>query len=155
MNTLLTQQYTDILRLLKRGNYRGKVFNAKPLLLFSIFDAIEENSIKDNKIHIEELREYYNHENNKFSTKPSPIQYPYYHLWTESFYHLKWITQPQKIDSPSAKFIRENIEYAYLDNALWDLLQDADTRNYFRKVIEDYYGLQTTEQRLQTTTEQQ
>ena len=44
-----------------------------------------------------------------------------------------------KKKAPSAKFIRDNIEYAYLDNTLWDLLQDVETREYFKERIINAY----------------
>ena len=44
-----------------------------------------------------------------------------------------------KKKAPSAKFIRDNIEYAYLDNALWDILQNPDTRDYLKEKIINAY----------------
>ena len=41
--------------------------------------------------------------------------------------------------TPSPKFIKENIEYAFLDDGLWDLLQDKSVRNGFRELIISYY----------------
>ena len=35
--------------------------------------------------------------------------------------------------------LRQNIEYAYLDNALWDMLQDLVICDNFRNSIEDHY----------------
>ena len=40
-----------------------------------------------------------------------------------------------KTHTPSAKLIRENIEYAFLDNALYDLLQERQMREYFQTLI--------------------
>ena len=45
----------------------------------------------------------------------------------------------QYIRTPSAKYLRENVQYASFDNALWDLLQDEETRNYFREVIINHF----------------
>lgn len=54
----------------------------------------------------------------------------------EPFYHIKWKKQQDRLPhDSSSKFIRENVEYAYFDNALWDLLQDKETRDYFRESI--------------------
>ena len=50
------------------------------------------------------------------------------------------ITQQQLlINILYAKLIRENVEYAYFDNALWDLVQDQEMRNHFRTIIENCY----------------
>lgn len=69
----------------------------------------------------------------------TPYQYPLYFLENESFYHLKWKNGRIKTHTPSAKLIRENVEYAYFDNALWDLVQNQEMRNHFRTIIENYY----------------
>lgn len=98
MNLLITDMYLDTFRQLKRGNHKGVVSNAKPYLVLSILDAIEAKSVLNNRIYFEVLAPYYKKENTQFSPeiKPSPMSYPFYHLWTELFYHLQWRTTPQK-----------------------------------------------------------
>lgn len=141
MNAIIKQLYLDSFRQLKRGNYRGFVSNAKPYLLISIINAVSKAEIKDNRILIDEIAPIYKEICIRFSpeTKPTPLSYPYYHLGAEPFYHLKWKSTPIKKDAPSGKFVRDNVEYAYLDNELWELLQDEGIRNEFRSVIDDYY----------------
>ena len=41
--------------------------------------------------------------------------------------------------TPSAKYLREHLQYAKLDDELWKLLQDADNREYFRRNIINRY----------------
>lgn len=141
MNTLVKQLYIDSIRQLNRGNYRGIISNAKPYLLISILDAISDLCVKDNTIYMDDIKPYYQATNAKYSPdiKPSPLSYPFYHLGAESFYHLQWRNAPIKKDAPSGKFVRDNIEYAYFDEALWELLQDKSILNEFRTVIENYY----------------
>lgn len=43
----------------------------------------------------------------------------------------------------SNKFIRDNVEYAYLDNALWDLLQDKDIRELMKSEIVRFFKLES------------
>ena len=69
----------------------------------------------------------------------TPYQYPLYFLENEDFYHLKWKDNKVVTHTPSAKLIRENVKYAYLDNALWDLLQEKEMRDHFRRIIENHY----------------
>ncbi len=38
-----------------------------------------------------------------------------------------------------AKAIRDNVEYAYLDNALWDLLQEKDIRELVKSEIMRFF----------------
>jgi len=141
MGSFVVRQYYDSLRQLKRGNYKGIVSNAKPYLLLSIINALENNEIKDNKIYLTDILPYYLKFSKQFSPqiKPSPISYPFYHLKTESFYHLNWKEMEMKNDAPSTKWVKDNIKYSSLDNALWNLLQNKDIRDDYKKSIEEYY----------------
>ncbi|WP_307768722.1 hypothetical protein [uncultured Bacteroides sp.] len=37
--------------------------------------------------------------------------------------------------------MKDNVEYAYLDNALWDLLQDKDIRELMKSEIIRFFKL--------------
>ena len=140
MNPIIIQLYNDYLLQLKRGNYKGLVSNAKPIALLSIIAAISNSAVKENKILFDNLISYYKEVNRKYGIiRVTPLSYPFYHLATEPFYHLMWKVKPIKRDAPPAKFIRDNIEYAYLDEELWDLLQVEEIREQFKTIIEDYY----------------
>lgn len=53
---------------------------------------------------------------------------------------MKWKFAPfAKIVSPSAIFLRDNIDYAYFDNALWDLLQEEEVRKGYVEAITKYF----------------
>jgi putative restriction endonuclease len=69
----------------------------------------------------------------------TPFFKPFYYLQFDGFWHLKGKTDNVKTDRPSPKFLRENIDYAYLDNALWDLLQEASIREHFKLIIESHH----------------
>ena len=71
-----------------------------------------------------------------------PLVVPYYHLSSTQFYHLVWQKEnrpPIKGHTPSAKYLRENLLYAKLDDELWELLQDAESREYLRESIVKRY----------------
>lgn len=128
---------------LKRGNYRGTFLNAKPLLLLAIFDSIP-NILLENRICFSNI---YFHELYKIQFKiysqgvPTPIEKPFYHLGTEPFYDLIWKNgvDTQINTTPSAKYLRENLLYAKLDDELWDLLQVDENRQYLKNVIINSY----------------
>ena len=42
---------------------------------------------------------------------------------------------------PSDKFLRDNLECAMFDQALWDLLKDLEVRNYYRTALASYYNM--------------
>lgn len=63
---------------------------------------------------------------------------PYFHLASASFYHLIWrrgIEAPSMSFSPSAKYLCENLLCAKLDDELWELLQDAESRGRIKQNI--------------------
>lgn len=63
---------------------------------------------------------------------------PFFHLSSASFYRLIWkqgVEQSNKASTPSAKYLRENLLYAKLDDELWELLQDAENRDYIKQNI--------------------
>ena len=46
---------------------------------------------------------------------------------------------PRQTQSPSGKFLTENVDYAYLDDTLWELLQDKDIREEYKEAIITHY----------------
>ncbi len=137
--------YKEMLLAIRRGNSVNGKSNAKPLLLLSIFENISLMRLKQNVImwndeHLidsyDGLHRYYN------EIGHVPFIVPYYHLCSSEFYHLCWINEnrpPIKGHTPSAKYLRENLLYAKLDDELWDLLQEAENREYLKRCIIDRY----------------
>ena len=67
--------------------------------------------------------------------------YPFFYLQSDGFYNLQWKVKPEKYKFPTMTFIRENLDFAYLDNALWDLLQDAEIRHLYKTlIIENFFS---------------
>lgn len=142
MNQLKFQYYKVAFISIKRNALNGSYNNAKPILLLTILDEIENGSIKDNVIYYsQELQEAYNKNAKKYLlTNNTPLVYPYYYLHSDGFYHLEG-TQNELIfvKTPSVKYLQENVNYARLDNALWDLLQDSEGRQALREVITKHF----------------
>lgn len=139
MTNYILEMYRNLFVSLKRGNYRGVVSNAKPIFLISLVDVAP--FIK-NEISVENksLKNTYYNDNRKFfkDAAVTPMTAPYFHLNSESFYHLVWkdgVMPPSNSHTPSAKFLRENLLYAKLDDELWDLLQDRGNREYLKQSI--------------------
>lgn len=120
-----------------------KVNLAKPVLLLSVFDAIEDGSITGNKIMYNTVKPIYETILGKVQAEPTPLKYPFYHMRSDGFWRLEWKADAPKIPSvPSDKFMRENLDYAMFDQALWDLLQDKEIRDFYRNAISGYYKMQ-------------
>ena len=134
----LYQMYRDLALSITCQKYWGNLIAAKPLLLICICDAIKQGLVKNNRIRLEVIENLYHIYQEKLKVT-TPFNYPFYFLESESFYHLRWKAEKIVTKAPSMAMLRQNIEYAYLDNALWDMLQDLEICDKFRNSIEDHY----------------
>ena len=127
------------------GSIDGKVALSKPLYITSIIEAIEWDALTENEIKIsnEFIRKrfgqlYEQVNGNRKGYEVSFFVRPFFHLSSASFYRLIWkqgVEQSNKASTPSAKYLRENLLYAKLDDELWELLQDAENRDYIKQNI--------------------
>lgn len=116
---------------------QGKKKVAKPLFLISLIDFIECGLLTTNQINYTiELEQYYNGQFERYGIPLSPMKYPFYHLTSDGFYHIKGNLTSK---SPTPKQLREKVDYAYFDDELWALLQDQDTRNELRTALIDHF----------------
>lgn len=135
---LKVSYYKCLLLSMNVARYHGQINIAKPIMILSIIQGIEDGNIKANRIlYSESLINTYNTLFKRYSkTAITSSVYPYYYLGSEEFYFIKG---RKAHTTPSAKFLCENVEYACLDDGLWDLLQDPETRNELRDAIIDYF----------------
>lgn len=145
MKNAVVEIYNDLLLSIKQGNGVNGKSIAKPILILSIIEAVSKSELQHNRIlwNEEVLKKSYNDYMEKYDLhNMSPIIVPYYHLASSEFYHLVWKSEsrpPIKGHTPSGKYLREHLLYAKLDDELWDLLQDADSRNYLKQNIINRY----------------
>ena len=140
--------YTDMLLSLQLGNCRGIVSLSKPLYVLAIIASIK--SIENNRIYIDNLvierqfKKLYQRFQGDFAYTRAAYIAPFFHLASSEFYHLMWndkVEPPSMSSTPSAKYLREHLQYAKLDDELWELLQDAENREYFKQNIMNRYIL--------------
>jgi putative restriction endonuclease len=125
----------------KRGNGNGKIINAKPILLIALFDHIEKGAVNNNKILFDnELKKCYENYYSVYEPEKqiTPFYKPFFYLQSDGYWHLSWNNNTEK-KLPSVKYLRENVKYASFDNALWDLLQEAEARNVLRETVINYF----------------
>lgn len=142
--------YRDSLLKTKRGNNHGVFSNAKPIFLITIIDAIQEGLIIGNRIdfknkdienlYIDNYRNCYGSKEELFTVNRNvtPYNLPFFHLNAEPYYHIKWkegIVPPKQSKSPSSRYLKEHIDYSYLDDDLWMLLQSPEVRYDFRNAL--------------------
>lgn len=139
-NSVQKDLYSDIIRKIRCGSYQGKMIKAKPILMYSVINMIENGIVLNNKIPFDVNSEkVYQDTFTYFGINATPYFKPFYYLQYDGLWHLEWKAKVKASERPSAKLIRENVKYAYLDNALWDLLQEKEMRDYFRRIIENHY----------------
>jgi putative restriction endonuclease len=138
---LKLQYYRTVLTQTKRGNGRGRIINAKPIFLVALFEYIERGFAHNNKILFDsELKKCYENHYSLYEPEKqaTPFCKPFFYLQSDGYWQLTWNNNIEKI-IVSAKFLRENVKYASLDNALWDLLQNAEARNILREAVINYF----------------
>jgi len=127
-------------RAIKMSTYKGSPSIAKPVFLLTIIEAIEDSVLKTNEISYEIMLPLFKKKCQSIGDGYVPnFYYPYYHLSNEEFYNIKWKNQPNPTSHPYAKYIKENISYTYLEDALWNLLQDKTAREELKQTILDFF----------------
>ena len=149
MKNALLSTYTEMMLSIHTGSINGKVALSKPLYITSIIEAIEWDALTENEIMIsnEFIRKrfgqlYEQVNGNRKGYEVSFFVRPFFHLSSASFYHLIWkqgVELSKMASTPSAKNLRENLLYAKLDDELWELLQDAENRDYIKQNIISRY----------------
>ena len=145
---------TRMIKEMKTGNISrtGIKKIAKPVLLLSVIKGIEAGIFKRNYIEYDKLAIIYDlvfkqYEDLAKQSEHTPPYYPFYYLKTDKMWHLNPRTPNSALESnsPSAAWVRNNVEYAYLDPALWEMLQDEEYRRRFAEFI--------VEEKIKTATE--
>ncbi|MBQ7635290.1 MAG: hypothetical protein IJS89_06950 [Bacteroidaceae bacterium] len=138
VSRLKIEYYKNLLHTMKVAKAKGKINLAKPIFMLSILQGIQYGTIIDNHITLSEsLINTYKAFFNKYNqTSLTSHIYPYYYLKSEEFYHLVGDCDRK---NPTSKYLREHVEYAYLDEELWELLQDEGARNEIKDAIVNFF----------------
>ena len=119
----------------------GIVINAKPVFIIAVIDLIGEGKIQRNEIYFNDcLKEKYTEEYSSLlpDAPLTPCYRPFFHLSSDDFWHIRWIHEVDA-NSMTEKRLRDNALYASFDNALWDVLQDEEVREYYKKEIIKFF----------------
>lgn len=129
---------------IRQARIRGEVIVAKPVLLLSLIDGIEEDVFYNNHFLLNEwlekhylslMLEYTRH--SQFN-KPADIANPFWHLATDGFWHLQLKMEAEKGVSPSRAWLKENVKCACFDDNLWVLFQSKEWRPRLREFIVEH-----------------
>jgi len=141
-NQYLLDFYKIAFLSIKQKITAGKANLAKPVLLLSIFDAIEDGTVTGNRVLYNAVKPVYEKKLAEYQSDATPLKYPFYHMQSDGFWKLEWKTGIPAIPAtPSDKFLRDNLAYASFDNALWDILQGKGARDFYREALVNYYKM--------------
>lgn len=145
MNDALERLKAEIAAL-RRNRRRGRVRPHKLLLLLAVLDMAEEGLLRQNRIHFDDslitrfARHFESYQQADDLCQPAP---PYFHLRSSHFWHHKVISGKEaayaKMDTSGggSKRILDTIEYAYLSNYAFEIVQEERSRRELRAFIEN------------------
>ena len=126
---------------IRQAKIKGEVIVAKPVLLLTLIDGISNNVFVDNEFGLTEwVEEHYMMLMKKYTSSSqfsnvTGIENPFWHLATDGFWTLQYRIDPPNGTSPSKRWLKENVEYAYFDESRWILLQNKVWRTKLRDYI--------------------
>jgi putative restriction endonuclease len=127
---------------IRQAKIHGETIVAKPVLLVAIIDGIEANVFANNQFVINDWLECrYKMLLSKYAKESqfdnlTGIEKPFWHLESDGFWHLNY--QGERLckgRTPSKAWLKESVDYAYFDEALWILLQNKEWRLKLRDYI--------------------
>jgi putative restriction endonuclease len=133
---------------LHTAKVKGRSAPHKPILLLAIIDGISNSEIKENRICITpelvaRFKDLWSQlvANSEFTAN---FSLPFYHLKSEGFWHLQTrlgreliLTSSNSIKSFAQ--LKEIIEFAFFDDALFQLLYDEHTRSILKQTLLSRY----------------
>ena len=121
----------------KRGNAPYQ-----PLLLLSIIDLVAEGEIKTNKIYVtDELIDRFNRYRNLLSSNAfkGNLVLPFFHLKSSEFWQLKFSDTYEGGRPQTIPKLKSDVDYALLDNNLFRLLQNDNSRQQLVDTLLEVY----------------
>ena len=139
------KKYANHFRKLNVGFHSGRPRLHKPCLLLTVIELAESENLPDNRIYygpslIERFARYISEAQPKVS--PSKACYPMVYLRSDGFWHLHSKSGLEAIqENPTGghelEFLRSKVEFVSLDEDLYELLLDAQSREHLRNALID------------------
>lgn len=146
--------YTNKFTKLRVDRAWGAVAPHKPILLLSVIELIEQGLLRHNQIPLspELIAAFLKLWQQLGSTAHNAdIGMPFFHLKSDGFWHFKPNPGFEALLSSGAKVravgvLRQVVEYAYLDEELFELLQQPISRNFLTTVLLNHWFADKTQQ---------
>lgn len=142
--TLTFDDYLKVVSSMYLSSISNQTAPHKPILLLTLIDLISKGTVIDNKFHFnDDLNKCFNRNwfiyNNR-SCFHLNIASPFISLLMENFWHIETKRSCTKM-SNSLSWIKNNVNYGYLDSALFSYLLEPQNRTIMSKLIIDTFGL--------------
>ena len=123
---------------LKVDQAHGGKSKLQPILLLSIIDLIAQGVIRENRIYVSDelvktFEKYWDILYPSHRSEYYPFYYPFWYLESRGFWHKTLKSgfndsNPKKRPNINDKTLREAVEYASLDDELFNILQEPNSR---------------------------
>ena len=126
----------------------GRKYPNKPILLFSVMELVRCCYIVENKIQLDQtISAAFEYNWRVLVNSASPTVWtPFWHMKKEPFWHFHPIHNLSDIDrlvnpgeTASLRKMKREIEYAYLDNELFKIIQEPSGRTELFTVLKTNY----------------
>jgi|SRR5579883_815671 len=141
MTTIDLNYYVNKFSNLRVSRSAGVAPN-KPILLLSIIEMISQGQIVRNQIFLDaELIATFGRLWSHLEPVRKPdIGLPFFHLTSDRFWHYQMkpgfeLLIANKVKLRTVSTIRQTVEYAYLDEELWEILQNPQSRSVLTQVL--------------------
>lgn len=139
------EYYAEKFNTLNMNRQRGRVSPHKVCMLLAVMDLIAVKAVHNNRILFDhELKERFSYHFNVYRTETDRDNphLPFFHLRKEGFWH--HYPRPGRAEEyqmlttvSGSKALNDSIAYAYLDLALFQLLQNKGVREYLKASLLD------------------
>jgi putative restriction endonuclease len=114
----------------------------KPILLLSVIEMISQGQIVRNQIFLdaELIATFLRLWSHLEPVRKPDIGLPFFHLTSDRFWHYQMkpgfeLLIANKVKLRTVSTIRQTVEYAYLDEELWEILQNPQSRSVLTQVL--------------------
>lgn len=125
------------------------IANHKPILILTVIDLITRGIITSNRITVSDelintFDKYWDAIGTK--TRKGGLHYPFYHLQNEGFWHIIFKSDYDNLRPTTINKLKISVDYAYLDDELFNLLQNQISREELvESLILAWFADNTTE----------
>jgi putative restriction endonuclease len=141
--------YIEMFRNLSTGVQNGKKLPHKAVLLLSVLDLVGNGTINKNKIELSKTIANsfaYTWDSFQLGKKIPSVWIPFWYMKSEPFWHFKASTDESILQNllsfaghPTVGQMRNVIECAFVDEKLFELMQDACERSALADVLKETY----------------